>query len=231
MRVTPYGNEEVLGYGASAFALAIPLSVLVAPWAGAVPVAVWVLMLGFFRDPERTPEGAEEDLVSPADGRVTDVIDTEHPFMNGACRRVGIFLSVFDVHVNRSPAAGRVAHLLYRPGAFVDARSPEASRVNESHEMGIVTPSGSRLLVRQISGAIARRIVCAVATGRELARGERYGMIKFGSRAEVSLDPALYEIVVRPGDVVRGGRTVLARSRARAPEGGSSRRPEGATSA
>lgn len=229
MRITPYGNEEVLHYGASAFALAIPLACLVAPWAGVIPVAVWVLMLAFFRDPERVPEGGEGDLVSPADGRVTDVVDVEHPFMGGGCRRVGIFLSVFDVHVNRSPAAGRVAHLAYKPGAFKDARSPEASRVNESQEMGIVTPSGNRLLVRQISGAIARRIVCAVGSGRDLARGERYGMIKFGSRSEVYLDPKAYEIAVKPGDVVRGGRTVLARAASRTEGRHPAGRPERAS--
>ena len=213
MRVTPYGNEEVLDYGAAAFALAIPLSCLVVPWAGAVPVAVWILMLAFFRDPERSPEGGTGDLVAPADGRVTDVVEAAHPFMEGRpARRIGIFLSVFDVHVNRSPAAGRVAHLAYRPGAFRDARSLDASRVNESQEMGIETPSGGRLLVRQISGAIARRIVCAVRPGQLLSRGERYGMIKFGSRAEVYLDPRDYEIAVKPGDVVRGGRTILARA-------------------
>lgn len=222
MRITPYGGAEVLKYGAAAWALAVPLGAFAGPWAAAAPVAVWILMLAFFRDPERTPEGQEGDLIAPADGRVTDVVDAEHPFLSGKARRVGIFLSVFDVHVNRSPAAGRVAHLAYKPGAFKDARSPEASRVNESQEMGIVTPEGFRILVRQISGAIARRIVCAARLDQPLARGERYGMIKFGSRSELFFDPSVFEVAVKPGDVVRGGRTVLARAAA-------GRRPAGAS--
>ncbi len=215
MRTTPYGASEVVGYGAAAFAAAITLF-YVSPWAALAPVATWCGMLAFFRDPDRTPQGGEGDLVAPADGRVTDVVDAPHPFVGEEARRIGIFLSVFDVHVNRAPAAGRVEHLLYKPGAFLDARKARASRVNESHELGLVTPDGAHLLVRQISGAIARRIVCAARLGQTLTGGERFGMIKFGSRTELSFDPVCYEAIVKPGDIVRGGETLVARVRARA---------------
>lgn len=210
--ISPHGTPEIAKAGALACLAAVPLA-YASPWAALVPFGAWLGVAAFFRDPERAPSGGAEDLVSPADGRVTDVVDVAHPFVGPAARRIGIFLSVFDVHVNRSPAAGRVEHLQYKPGAFRDARHPDASRVNESNEIGLVTPDGARLLVRQVSGAIARRIVCAARVGQTVARGERIGMIKFGSRTELYADPARYDILVREGDVVRGGETVLARRR------------------
>lgn len=226
LRLTPYGRPQTIRYPLLFAAVAMSLwaigSVLRMPafqWAAAVPVLGLLFILRFFRDPERIPGGEEGDLVSPADGKVTDIVDAEHPY-TGKGRRIGIFLSVFDVHVNRSPVAGTVEQVRYIPGAFLDARNPECSKVNEANEIGLAAADGSRFLVKQISGAIARRIVCAAKVGDRLGRGERFGMIKFGSRTELTFDPVRYEAAVAPGDVVRGGETVLARRRAAVPARG-----------
>lgn len=131
-------------------------------------------------------------------------------WMGGRALRVGIFLSVFDVHVNRSPLAGRVGQVEHTPGKFLDARDPACSRENERTDLGIELSGGrGRVVVRQITGLIARRIVCKAQVGQDLARGERYGMIKFGSRTEVYFPAGRLDVKVRPGDRVQGGRSVL----------------------
>ena len=181
-------------------------------WLGA---SVFVLLLGvavllFFRDFPRVITAAEADVVSPADGTVTVVEDLdETPHYSGPARRVSIFLSVFNVHVNRAPFECTVTDVIYAPGAYHDARSPECSRVNESNAVWLDTPRGP-MTVRQISGAVARRIVCPVEEGTVLAKGEKFGMIRFGSRTELFLPPGT-EICVKAGDKVNAGLTVLAR--------------------
>ena len=175
--------------------------------AAAVLLAAAALCALFFRDPERLPPDSEDAVVAPADGRVTAVTATGDGDRPG--RRVSIFLSLFDVHVNRSPAAGRVASVTYRPGAFRAAFRADAAERNERNELEMDCGRGL-LQIRQIAGVVARRIVCRAAPGERLQRGERFGLIRFGSRTEVLLPPNCRP-TVRPGDRVRGGETVIAR--------------------
>jgi len=182
-----------------------------APWAAVLPLALIAFSLWFFRDPERRiPEGPGL-IVSPADGRVTDIEEIEEiEVLNRRVRRVGIFLSVFDVHVNRAPAAGRIVYCAEFEGTYHDARSPAASTHNTARTWGFECEGGLLLVVRQITGAIARRIVPWAMLEQNVARGERFGMIRFGSRTEICL-PLDAEIAVRVGQKVQGGSTVLAR--------------------
>jgi len=173
------------------------------------PVGLGILGLQFFRDPDRQVPDGENRVVSPADGVVMDVKDgLEHPFV-GRARRLGIFMSLFNVHVNRVPVGGEVAHTLYRPGAFLRANLEEASERNESYEVGLKTRWG-KVLVRQVAGIVARRIVCEAKKGQNLKRGERYGMVKYGSRLEVWVEEgARFRWCVKVGDRTRAGETVI----------------------
>jgi phosphatidylserine decarboxylase len=186
----------------------------------AIPAAaLLVFSLSFFRDPQRAVPGDAVTIVSPADGRVADVVAVEDaPFVRGRAWRVGIFLSVFDVHVNRTPLAGTVRHRVRRSGAYLDARDARCIEENEAVEIGLEVPRRGdqpvRVLVRQITGLIARRIVCPVKIGDSFERGQRYGMIKFGSRTEVFVpDADLAELAVKVGDRVKGGSSVIGRLR------------------
>ncbi len=182
--------------------------------AGAVAATLFVLW--FFRNPARTPQGGPETLTAPADGLVDDIAEAEHPFLGGPAVRVGIFLSVFDVHVNRAPCDGTVVHADYRPGAFLDVRNPECRDRNEMNELGIeaapaVAP-GLRLVVRQIAGLIARRIICTHGVGDRVERGKLFGMIRFGSRTEVWIPKDQpHTVVVTLGQRVKCGETPLIR--------------------
>ena len=182
-----------------------------APWAALLPLALIAFSLWFFRDPERRIPDGPGLIVSPADGRVTDIAEIEEiEVLNRRVRRVGIFLSVFDVHVNRAPAAGRIVYCAEFQGTYHDARSPAASTHNTARTWGFECEGGLLLVVRQITGAIARRIVPWAMLEQNVARGERFGMIRFGSRTEICL-PLDAEIAVRVGQKVQGGSTVLAR--------------------
>ncbi len=182
-------------------------------WLALVPGALLALVLYFFRDP---PRRIPEDLgaiVSPADGTIVEVTPLEHDdFLGGPAVRIGIFLSIFNVHINRAPLAGRVLQTHYRPGEFLDARKPESALRNESMWIGFETTAAPmrRFAVRQISGAIARRIVCLLEPGQAVARGEKFGMIKLGSRTELVLPATDVEVVVRLGDRVRAGNQTVA---------------------
>ena len=179
----------------------------------------WGFVLYFFRDPERDIPADPRALVSPADGRVTDVGEVDEPdFPGGRAFRIGIFLSIFSVHVNRIPRTGQVVGLRYYPGSFVDARRQDSSSRNEqfwidleeSHGRGDGPPR--RVRVKQIAGAVARRIVCWLKPGEEVWAGAKLGMIKFGSRTEVYIPAGeQFEVLVGVGDVVKGGSTVLLR--------------------
>jgi phosphatidylserine decarboxylase len=162
--------------------------------------------LGFFRDPERAVPAVANGVLSPADGRVTSVEDAVDPF-EGPSRRVSIFLSPLDVHVNRAPLAGLVVGVEYRPGAKMAAYRAEASERNERTSIAI-QGDDTRVVVRQIAGVLARRIVCRVRPGDRLAPGERFGLIKFGSRTDLIV-PATARLQVKTGDRVRGGETVM----------------------
>ncbi len=180
-----------------------------------LPVLIW--LFAFFRDPERPiPAHAEGRVsyVSPADGKVSDVVEfDEDPVIHEASVRIGIFLSVFNVHVNRSPCDGRVREVRYKKGKFVNAMSHgTASEHNESNTVVLEDAHGDPVaVVKQIVGLIARRIICTKAEGDAVVRGERIGMIKFGSRTELTIPKRLRpRILVEPGQVVRGGADVLA---------------------
>lgn len=176
-----------------------------------------VFVLFFFRDPERTIPQGPGILVSPADGRVTHIEETEDPGGLGErALRISIFLSIFDVHLNRAPCDATVLSTHYVKGDFVNAMRGDASHRNERNDLLLATddPRLPRLLVRQIAGLIARRIVCAVHPGERLQRGERFGMIKFGSRTDLFL-PASTPIALRVavGDAVYAGATVIGELR------------------
>lgn len=189
----------------------LALSALLA-WAGWPTVAAGLFLVSafmafFFRDPEREPPALAGALLAPADGRVIDVQPrVQDPFV-GSAQRVSIFLSPFDVHVNRSPVGGFVVSVDYHAGTFVPAYRQEASERNERTTLAI-QGEAVRVVVRQIAGVLARRIVCRVRAGDKLAAGERFGMIKFGSRTDVVM-PTSVRLSVRKGDRVRAGETVL----------------------
>ena len=177
-----------------------------------VPLAVWLLLVNFFRDPERRlPQGGML-ILSPADGKVTDLEELdEREFLGGRAVRLGIFLSPLNVHVNRAPMDAEVVQVDYRRGAIHKAYDPRARTENEAAAIRLRVHGGRvPMIVRQVTGALARRIVCPVEPGRRLAAGERYGMIKLGSRTEVWLradQPVTWRVKI--GDKVKGGLTVL----------------------
>ena len=165
----------------------------------------------FFRDPFRVPPGDPQLLVSPADGRVLKVEslqDGEH--YSGSFRKVSIFMSPFDVHINRIPCEGQVVSVHYHPGKFFVASLDKASTDNERNTVVMENAKKKRVVFTQIAGLVARRIVCYLGEQRVVRRGERYGLIRFGSRMEVSF-PLEWAVLVKPGDVVRGAVTPLAR--------------------
>jgi phosphatidylserine decarboxylase len=164
----------------------------------------------FFRDPERAIPADPALIVAAADGLVVSVEEMDEPdFQLGRRRRIAIFLSVFDVHVNRSPVSGRVKKTLYKAGQFLDVRHVDASTRNEALAWLIETEHGP-VAVRQIAGLVARRIVAWAKEGSSLARGDRFGMIRFGSRTEVFV-PLACTVLVKPGDRVQGAATPIAR--------------------
>jgi phosphatidylserine decarboxylase len=177
-------------------------------------VGILGFTLYFFRDPDRTPpdEGrAGRALLAPADGRVVEVVEeTDSVYLNGPVQRVSIFLSPLDVHVNRVPTNGVVEHAEYRPGDYLVAWHPKASDRNERSEIGIRHPSGTKVLFKQIAGAVARRIVYHVREGDTVQAGERFGIVKFGSRMDVIVPPDI-PLSVEEGESVRAGESVLGR--------------------
>ena len=173
---------------------------------------IFALVVNFFRDPERTVPEGEMIVISPADGTVQDLEDVEETeFLGGTASRIGIFLSPLNVHVNRMPMRCRVARVAYRKGKMLRAFDPAAIQENESCAVMLEALGGrARLIVRQVTGAVARRIVCPVNPGEEYEAGQRYGMIKFGSRTEVWVPEGLrIKWMVGIGDKVKGGETIL----------------------
>jgi phosphatidylserine decarboxylase len=164
----------------------------------------------FFRDPERDIPAGEGLVVCPGDGKIIDIREIDEPsFIKGMCRRITIFLSVFNVHVQRAPISGEVAHREYRPGKYAVAWHPKASEKNEQSSLGLIR-NGERVLVRQIAGLIARRIVTYPEQGDRVERGDRIGLIRFGSRVDLFL-PLDWSLDCAVGDKVAGGANVLAR--------------------
>ena len=176
---------------------------------------LWVFLLCFFRDPERPCPGAEQHVLSPADGTVAEVSEVDDPpYLDEPAVKVGIFMSIFNCHVNRAPVSGTVRCVKSRVGAYHDARKPESATENTRTEIGLQRDDGGRVVVNLIVGAVARRIVCAVEEGDRLARGQRLGMIKFGSRVEVYLPRSrVKEVLVERGAKIKAGLDVVAELR------------------
>ena len=189
---------------------AVPVS---GPWtivAASLLTLLAAFVFYFFRDPERELPPGEGAVISPGDGKIIDIREVEEPsFIKGACRRITIFLSVFNVHVQRAPVSGEVVHREYRPGEYAVAWHPKASEKNERSSLGLLV-HGNRVLVRQIAGLIARRIVTYPEQGEHVERGERIGIIRFGSRVDLFI-PLDWSLHCAVGDKVAGGSTVLAR--------------------
>ncbi len=194
-------------------------TILVLAAAAALFFSVWlslffllllVCTVAFFRDPDRAAPADPNLIVAAADGTITDIVEfDENEVLKARTRRVGIFLSVFDVHTNRAPIDGRIIYRQHRAGLCLDARRPECSEKNESMTWAFESPRAT-IVVRQLTGAIARRIVAWAEIGDELKKGDRFGMIRFGSRTELYL-PLSATVLVKVGNHVAGGSTVIAR--------------------
>jgi len=176
-------------------------------WAAGVLIFLGLFVFYFFRDPEREIPAEPGAVVSPADGHVVAIV--EEALDGAAGRRISIFLSIWDVHVQRAPLAGRIASVVYRPGRFHAAFFAHASTENEQNIIAIDTPQG-RVVFKQIAGLIARRVLCWKREGESVALGERVGMIRFGSRVDIWL-PMEAQIAAKQGQMVYGGKSLLAR--------------------
>jgi phosphatidylserine decarboxylase len=196
-------------YGISLFVVAALLYVLTHTWWWPIaPILFALFFLWFFRDPQRSiPQGAGV-VVSPADGKVTSVLRVTTP--DGDAIRMSIFLSVFNVHVNRSPISGVLREVRYQKGQFLNAMNPESAEKNEQSLAVVVSDEGYAVAFKLIAGLLARRIIFRPTTGTRLERGERVGLIKFGSRVDVLL-PGNAQVLVKKGDHVKGGSSILAR--------------------
>jgi len=191
-------------------ALFAAVSWFVSGWLSLCFLLLFFCTLAFFRDPERTVPADPNLIVAAADGTVRDIVECDEPqVLKTKMRRVGIFLSIFDVHTNRAPVGGRIIYREHKEGLCLDARRPDCSEKNESVTWAFENQHVT-IVVRQITGAIARRIVAWAQVGDELRKGERFGMIRFGSRTELYL-PLNSEVVVKVGDHVLGGSTIIAR--------------------
>jgi phosphatidylserine decarboxylase len=211
----PAGRPFILGGIA-----AVLLGLVLGPWLAWLGLIFVLFCLYFFRDPERVPPGRPGAVLAPADGRVVTVGPAVPPLelgLGNAPRwRVGIFLSVLDVHVNRVPADGTVTRIAYRHGAFLNASLDKASDDNERNALAIRLPDGREMAVVQIAGLIARRIVCEVREGDAVRAGARFGIIRFGSRTDLYLPEGVRPLVAE-GQTMIGGETVIAELDAMAP--------------
>jgi len=207
-----YGWKELLFFSLiwSGLAAALWFVHPAARYALPVPIFGLLFTLNFFRDPPRRIPSEHGLMVAPADGVVVGIEDMNEPeFLNVPCTRVSIFLNVFNVHINRSPCEGVVRATKYKPGKFLDVRHPDCPTLNESNTIHL-----GDVVVKQIAGLIARRIVCEAKPNDTLTRGEKFGMIKFGSRTELYIPKdRVAEIRVKLKDKVKGGETVIARTR------------------
>lgn len=200
------------GYGiiAACIIVAIILAVVFSPVWAILPLGLSVFMMFFFRNPQRSYPVDDNVLLSPADGTVMEITELyDDEYLDAKAKKVVIFLSVFDVHVNRSPMRGQIKYQRYTCGGFRPAYKEAASFENERHAIGIENEN-MKVLVIQVAGLLARRIVSWVTLGYDLVQGQRYGMIKFGSSTEIVM-PENIDILVKKGDKVKGGVTVIGR--------------------
>jgi phosphatidylserine decarboxylase len=193
-------------YGSVMIGAVLLVGWLTSPGWAVVPLALAAFFLWFFRDPERTIPNEPGVVVSPADGKVTDI---SHVSVEGkSLKRISIFLNVFDVHVNRSPISGVIRGVEYQPGKFLNAMDPQCADCNEQNTV-TVEGEGHTIVFKQIAGLLARRIVFTKNIGEKVGRGERVGLIKFGSRTDILLEPSA-DVQVKVGDRVKGGASILA---------------------
>ncbi|MGZ8448545.1 MAG: phosphatidylserine decarboxylase family protein [Candidatus Deferrimicrobiaceae bacterium] len=205
--IAPEGIPFLLG----AASLAAVLSLL---WPRTIPAALFGALLTvfvgwFFRNPDRTPPSLPGAVISPADGRIMYAGDNPPGrYLDEPGKRVSVFMSIFDVHVNRAPVSGKVVSVRYHPGKFLAANVEKASLANEQNGVLLETPDGQRVAYVQIAGLIARRVVCDLVPGDVVRAGQRVGLIRFGSRVDILL-PASASLSVRAGDRVRAGESVV----------------------
>lgn len=182
----------------------------VSAWLSLIFLSLFLFTVAFFRDPDRPVPADPNLIVAPADGTVSDIVELdENEVLKTKTRRIGIFLSIFDVHTNRAPVTGRIVYRQHHEGLCLDARDPHCPEENEAMTWAFENSRGT-IVVRQLTGAIARRIVAWANVGDELKKGDRFGMIRFGSRTELYL-PLNAEVLVKVGDHVSGGLTIIAR--------------------
>jgi phosphatidylserine decarboxylase len=221
--LTKYGLPQVVVYPVIMLAAMIVFPLVMAAflilWViitiEAILAVVFVWALIFFRDPERNCPEDKNLLLAPADGHITEIQTVDETgFIEGPALRIGIFLSIFDVHINRAPCNVRIEKITYKKGKYLNAMNPKSGRLNESNELDLVRidSPNDKLIVRQVSGAIARRIVCPATEEQQLAGGERFGMIKFGSRTELYVPVRENaKCIVKIGDKVKAGLTPLVK--------------------
>ena len=201
--------KDAIPYLVVCVALAIAAYLLM-PLASAIPLALLVLIVFFFRDPERKSPHLPSTLISPADGRIIEIDEVfEERFLHDVSQKVSIFMSLLDVHMVRSPVYGKVGYLSYKKGRFLPAFHKRASYENERKFVGIYN-SHTKILMTEVAGMIARRIVCYLKEGDTLVQSQRVGLIKFGSRVDIYV-PMSVEITVRKGQRVKGGGTIIGR--------------------
>jgi phosphatidylserine decarboxylase len=214
--ITKYGFPQVVIYPLITFAVMVVIFFL---RGHILTPVVWTLLsviaivliweLSFFRDPPRKVPQGDDFLISPADGTITvaEQVDDDR-FEGGKAFRISIFLNIFNVHINRMPAKCRIENITYKPGKFINALNDQCAKVNEANEVTVkmLTKPGYTLLIRQVSGAVARRIVCDAMEGQEFECGQKFGMIKFGSCTEIYMPfDRGYKCLVKPGDKVKAG--------------------------
>ena len=207
MRVSAEGYPFVIGLALAGFAMFFmhhPLGDAL----GWLFIAGSAFCIFFFRDPLRFPDQDPRFVLSPGDGKVMEVVLEDHPYFGGNARVIRIFLSIFDVHVQHSPIAGRVSRVVYQRGKFLDARDPKAAHENENNSI-FIENDRTKAVVKQIAGLIARRIVCKVRVGENLKAGQKLGLIRFGSQVDLYL-PMDVEVCVASGDAVASGISVVA---------------------
>ncbi|TVL98298.1 MAG: phosphatidylserine decarboxylase family protein [Candidatus Brocadia sp. WS118] len=213
--LTKYGIRELMLFGVPCVA-GLGLSFVLLPWLVPLPLFVLAFILNFFRDPDRDiPQGADL-VISPADGTVSHIVPVfEDNYLHCHTTKISIFMSVLNVHVNRVPVHGRVEFIKHTKGKFLDARDNECFSSNENNLMGLsLMGSHTKIVIKQIAGRIAKRIVCACRVGDVFQQGQRFGMIKFGSRVEVFVpDSVKFEVMVRVGEKVTAGKTILGKIR------------------
>jgi phosphatidylserine decarboxylase len=190
------------------------LAFLLATWLGILLLPVTVWCIAFFRDPDRATPSGDDLVICPADGKLLPIVEAAPPAELGMgdapLVRLSIFMNVFNVHVNRNPVSGQVMALSYRPGKFFNASFDKASIDNERMSIRVKADTGQELAYVQIAGLVARRIVCELNQGQSVERGQRFGIIRFGSRVDVYLPPGT-QVLVTPGMMTKAGETVLAR--------------------